>query len=104
MRLPPPRRSDEELIGGARELDDSGGAELVMPGIDHAEEVVDQASLHERRRLGPPMYCTRHCGEQVMTGLHARSTRRMSPGTIVTPMLWLDPLDRIRCFIPGSGT
>ena len=25
------------------------------------------------------------------------------PNRLGRPMLWLDPLDRIRCFIPGSG-
>ncbi len=26
------------------------------------------------------------------------------PNELGRPMLWLDQLDRIRCFIPGSGT
>jgi len=26
------------------------------------------------------------------------------PNKLGRPMLWLDQLDRIRCFIPGSGT
>lgn len=26
------------------------------------------------------------------------------PNRVGRPMLWLDQLDRIRCFIPGSGT